>query len=100
LLRSFPWIYLLIFFDSYPFLLSVAKKIVNSALKRRPPFSVWIGLDGWMLASLTAGMSPAHSIVATTCEIFLMGLLRFISLFYLMDFKNIVRKVGKKRASE
>jgi hypothetical protein len=49
-----------------------------------------------MLSSLTAGMSPAHNLVDALCQIFLGGLFRFISLFYLLDFRNIVHRVGKK----
>lgn len=72
--------------------------MVRSTLLKRPPFSVYFGLEGWMLASLTAGMSPAHTIMDTTCQIFLKGLLRFVSLFYLLDFRNTIHKVGQGRA--
>ena len=78
-------------------LVSVAKKIVSSSLQKRPPFLIYFGLEGWMLSSLTAGMSPAHTIVDTLCQIFLNGLFRFISLFYLLDFRNTVRKVGSQK---
>lgn len=78
---------------------SVAKKIVHSALQKRPPFIIYFGLEGWMLSSLTAGMSPVHNMADALCQIFLNGLFRFISLFYLLDFRNIVQRVGKKKAS-
>lgn len=78
----------------------VASKMVNSSLQKRPPFNVYFGLEGWMLANLTAGMSPVHSILDASVQIFFKGLLRFISLFYLFDFRNIVHKVGKKRRAE
>ena len=78
----------------------VASKMVTSALQKRPPFNVYFGLEGWMLANLTAGMSPVHSILDAIVQIFFKGLLRFISLFYLFDFRNIVHKVGKKRRAE
>jgi len=77
----------------------VAKKMVSSALQHRPSFCVYFGLEGWMLNTLTAGMSPVHSIVDAMCQIFLMGLLRFISLFYLMDFRRIIYKVGNSNSS-
>mmetsp|Transcript_11122 Transcript_11122/g.20814 ORF Transcript_11122/g.20814 Transcript_11122/m.20814 type:complete len:370 (+) Transcript_11122:94-1203(+) len=73
----------------------VAKKIVLSTLQRRPPFLIYFGLEGWMLSSLTAGMSPVHNMVDALCQIFLSGLFRLISLFYLFDFRNIVNRVGK-----
>lgn len=74
----------------------VAESIVASALKPRPPFMIYFGLEGWMLATLTAGMCPLQTNVNALCQIFLMGLLRFVSLFYLMDFRRIVEKIGKK----
>mmetsp|Transcript_23939 Transcript_23939/g.30143 ORF Transcript_23939/g.30143 Transcript_23939/m.30143 type:complete len:375 (+) Transcript_23939:92-1216(+) len=79
---------------------SVAKTMVSSALKRRPPFFVYFGLEGWMLATLTAGMSPVHTSLNALCQIFLMSLLRFVGLFYLMDFRRIVSKVGRERKNE
>jgi len=75
----------------------VAKKMVSSATQRRPTFNVYFGIDGWMLSTLTAGMSPCHSIIDGLYQIFLMGLLRLISLFYLMDFRRIVYKVGNSK---
>lgn len=50
-----------------------------------------------MLSTLTAGMSPVQTNVNAMCQIFLMGLLRFVSMFYLMDFRRIVSKVGMQR---
>mmetsp|Transcript_26011 Transcript_26011/g.29741 ORF Transcript_26011/g.29741 Transcript_26011/m.29741 type:complete len:375 (+) Transcript_26011:203-1327(+) len=79
---------------------SVAKTIVSSALKRNPPFTVYFGVEGWMLSTVNAGMAPVHTNINAFCQIFLIGLLRFISLFYLMDFRNIVRKVGRKNNQE
>ena len=69
--------------------------MVSSALSRQPPFVVYFGLEGWMLSTLTAGMSPVQTNVNALCQILLMGLLRFVSLFYLMDFRRIVQKVKK-----
>lgn len=79
---------------------SVAKKMVSSSLQKRPPFNIYFGLEGWMLSSLTAGMSPAHNIVDSLCQIFLKGLLRFVSLFYLMDFRNTLHKVAQKNVDK
>jgi 3-dehydrosphinganine reductase len=76
---------------------SIAKTMIKKVLSDRPPFQVYFGLDGWMLATLTAGMGHAHTITETLCEVFLMGLFRFISLFYLMDFRRIIRKTGEKK---
>lgn len=76
---------------------SIAKTMVSSALKRRPPFFVYFGLEGWMLSVVTAGMAPVHTNINAMCQIFLMGLLRFVSLFYLMDFRRIISKVGMRK---
>ncbi len=79
---------------------TVARTIVASTLNPRAPFQIYFGLEGWMLAMLTAGMSPAQTTLDTMCQIFLKGLFRFISLFYLMDFRNIIKKVGMKKNEE
>jgi 3-dehydrosphinganine reductase len=76
---------------------SVAKSIVSSALKRRPPFMIYFGLEGWMLSTISAGMSPVHTNINAMCQIFGMGLLRFVSLFYLMDFRRLLEKVARRQ---
>lgn len=76
---------------------NIAKTIVKKMLSDRPPFQVYFGLDGWMLATLTAGMGHAHTLTETLCEVFLMGFFRFISLFYLMDFRRIIFKAGENK---
>jgi len=75
----------------------IARKMVSSATQHRPVFNVYFGLEGWMLATLSSGMSPVHSILDALCQIFLMGLLRFISLFFLMDFRRIIYRVGSQK---
>ncbi len=69
----------------------VGRKIVNEALSSNPTFDIYFGIDGWMLAMLTAGMSPVSSLVDAICQVALMGLLRLISLFYLMDFARMTQ---------
>eukprot|EP00571_Detonula_confervacea_P008131 CAMPEP_0172318390 /NCGR_PEP_ID=MMETSP1058-20130122/34757_1 /TAXON_ID=83371 /ORGANISM="Detonula confervacea, Strain CCMP 353" /LENGTH=393 /DNA_ID=CAMNT_0013033219 /DNA_START=16 /DNA_END=1197 /DNA_ORIENTATION=- len=69
----------------------VGKKMVNEALSSDPSFDIYFGLDGWMLSMLTSGMNPVTSVVDAICQVTLMGLLRFISLFYLMDFGRITQ---------
>ena len=78
---------------------SVAKKMVASAIRPSPPFFVYFGLEGWMVATLTAGMAPVHNVIDAMYQIFLMSILRFVSLFYLMDFRRIIRKVGVEKRS-
>jgi 3-dehydrosphinganine reductase len=69
----------------------IATKMVQQAMKPNPPFTVWFGFEGWMLSALTAGMSPLSNLLEGVTQVTLMGLFRFISLFYLHNFWNIVK---------
>lgn len=66
----------------------VAKDIVRGL--QHGQFSIYSGVDGWMLAHLTAGMGPVSSLLDAAMQVGLMSLFRFISLFYLMSFDDIV----------
>ncbi len=70
---------------------SVGRGIVDKALRANPPFDIYFGIDGWMLSMLTSGMNPVTSAFDAICQVALMGLLRFVSLFYLMDFGRITQ---------
>ena len=72
----------------------MGRKIVNAALTANPSFDIYFGIDGWMLSTLTSGMSPVTSTLDAICQVALMGLLRLISLFYLMDFGRITQNCG------
>ena len=74
------------------FLYRVAEKMAYSALQSNPPFFVYFGLEGWMLATLTAGMSPVFTMGDVLYQICLMSILRLVSLFYLFDFYRIIGK--------
>ena len=74
---------------------SVAKAMVAAALSNNPPYCVYFGIEGWMLATLTAGMGPVHGIWDGLMQVLLMGLLRLISLVYLWDFTRIIRNCAK-----
>jgi 3-dehydrosphinganine reductase len=76
----------------------VARKIISAAVKGHD--SVWFGLEGWMLNTLTAGMTPVTSLLDALAQVFLMSLLRLVSLFYLMDFDKIVRTCKDERERE
>ena len=65
--------------------------MVDKALSSNPPFDIYFGIDGWMLSTLTSGMNPVTSLVDAIYQVSLMGTLRFISLFYLMDFGRITQ---------
>ncbi len=76
----------------------VAKKMVKHMLVKRPPFNIYIGLDGFMLSTLTSGMSPGVNLLDVLCQTFLSGLFRFVSLFYLWDFRNTVKKIETRNS--
>ncbi|XP_071091852.1 3-dehydrosphinganine reductase-like [Haliotis cracherodii] len=73
----------------------VAQTVIKDAIQGR--FFSYMGLDGYMLANLTCGMSPVTSIMAATQQVATMGLFRVISLFYLDYFDRICRKCKSER---
>ena len=77
----------------------VGRKIVNEALSSNPTFDIYFGIDGWMLAMLTAGMSPVTSLVDALCQVALMGLLRLVSLFYLIDFARMTQNCHDRKTA-
>jgi len=78
----------------------IAKTMVKEALCNNTRFQVYFGLEGWMLSTLTSGMSSVHTFLDAVCQVFLMSLLRFISLFYLKSFRRIVEFCHVKRTKE
>ena len=78
----------------------VGKKIVKEALQSNPTFDIYFGIDGWMLSMLTSGMNPVTSVFDAVCQVALMGLLRFISLFYLMDFGRVTQNCSDQLSKE
>lgn len=74
--------------------------MVREAMCPNPPFSVYFGLEGWMLTTLTAGMSPVSSLLEAVTQVTLMGVFRFVSLFYLNDFWNIVKRCAREKEQQ
>lgn len=56
------------------------------------------GLDGWMLTTLGAGMSPSSFLLLLT-HVLLMGPLRLVGWCYLQYFAHIVNQCNKRRNS-
>lgn len=71
---------------------SSAKVMVKSALAKNPKFAVYFNLEGWMLANLTAGMSPVSSLGDAMTQVAFSGVFRIISLFVLNDWWRIIQK--------
>ena len=71
-----------------------AKTVAGSIIEglQKGDHHIWVGLDGFMLAQLTAGMSPVHRLGTALLQVFTMSLFRFVSLFYLASFNRVVRQ--------
>ncbi len=67
----------------------VARTIVAGMERWR--FALPVGFDGWMLATLTAGMGPAGSAGAAAVQVLTMGLWRAVALCYLQSFYGIAK---------
>jgi 3-dehydrosphinganine reductase len=59
---------------------------------QRGDHHIWVGLDGFMLAQLTAGMSPVHHLGTALLQVFTMSLFRLISFVYLASFNKTVQQ--------
>lgn len=73
----------------------VAADIVSGL--QRGAFTAYTGLDGWLLAHLTAGMGPCSSLFEGIAQVAYMSLFRFISFFFLASFDQIIRKCKQRR---
>ncbi|MCL4118973.1 UNVERIFIED_CONTAM: hypothetical protein GTU68_049830 [Idotea baltica] len=73
----------------------VAKALIEDSLHGK--FSSSVGLEGFMLATMCAGMSPVTDLFSVVSQIFLSGVFRFVSLFYLWNFARIVSAEREKR---
>ncbi|KAG7166194.1 3-ketodihydrosphingosine reductase-like [Homarus americanus] len=73
----------------------VAKKLVDDALSGC--FTSTVGFEGFMLTTLCAGMGPITDAVSFVAQVFLSGVFRSVSAFYLWSFARIVEKEHQKR---
>lgn len=73
----------------------VAHKLVEDALSGA--FFTTNGVEGFMLTTLSAGMGPITDMTSFFAQVFLSGLFRSISAFYLWSFGRIVEKEHQKR---
>jgi len=76
----------------------VAKSIVKDVLKGN--FMNTIGMDGFILGHLSAGMAPCNSILHAIFQVYLMGIFRIISLCYLKSFDCIVAKCAARKSDK
>lgn len=73
----------------------VADKLLKDALAGK--FFSTVGIEGFMLTVLCAGMSPFNSIMELLSQSMLAGLFRLISAWYLVNFKRIIQNCMKMR---
>lgn len=70
----------------------VATKIWDSVCAG--DFSCFIGMDGWIVGLLTAGMAPETNPLKAILQFLSMGILRLVSLGYQRKFDGIVAKMS------
>jgi 3-dehydrosphinganine reductase len=75
----------------------VAKVMVANAIVENPPFGVYFTFDAWMLTALTAGFGPVSTLLDAVSQIAGGSLFRFISLFYLQDWWDTIRRHQNKK---
>ena len=75
----------------------VAAAIVRGT--ERGDFCIPVGLDGWMLGVLTAGMGPASDgdALGTLAAVALMGLFRSVAVVYLYSWFSAVASIARRR---
>ncbi|XP_048756540.1 3-ketodihydrosphingosine reductase-like isoform X2 [Ostrea edulis] len=76
----------------------VAKSVFTDAMNGK--FLSYVGMDGWLLCTLSSGMSPATSVVDLLQQIFTMGICRFVCQFYLFHFDRIIGKCKREKDSK
>jgi len=81
--------------------LFTADKIASDMLGalKRWRFFVQTGMDGHLSGILNIGMAPSGSPLQLMVEALFMGLLRFVSMFYLWNFNSICTKCYSERVN-
>ncbi|XP_057321811.1 3-ketodihydrosphingosine reductase [Microplitis mediator] len=67
----------------------VAKQLIADACAGK--FFSTVGFEGFILTTLSAGMSPVSSIAELFVQFLTMGLLRIVGAFYLFSFQRIIK---------
>lgn len=78
----------------------IGRKMLHEAMASNPRFAVYFDLDGWMISNLTAGFAPVTNWMDAVTQLALSSILRWISLFYVMDFHQIIQKCDKEEDEE
>lgn len=75
-------------------------KEANCCMSTTPKFAVYFGFEGWMLSTVTSGMSPESSFLQSIAQVSLMSLLRMVSFFVLNDFWRNIRKYHQQQSHD
>ncbi|EFN64432.1 3-ketodihydrosphingosine reductase [Camponotus floridanus] len=73
----------------------VAEQLFKDALAGK--FFSFVGVEGFLLVTLCAGISPFNSICDLLLQVLLMGLLRIVGVFHLVFFDKIILNCMKTR---
>lgn len=73
----------------------VATKIIEDMAAGS--FNCQIGLDGYMLGTLSAAMSPVNSAVEAVQQIWTVGIFRLVALFYINSFQKIIETCAREK---
>jgi 3-dehydrosphinganine reductase len=76
----------------------VGRAIVDGMVDFDPHIS--FGFDGWMLASLTAGMSPAHSWLQAAIEVLTLGIWRLVAIVFVSSFYGTIAKLAAQGSNK
>jgi len=58
-------------------------------------YSLYVGLDGWMLTQVHPGMSPVTNWGESLIQIAVSGICRIIGIFYIISWKQIIRQSNR-----
>jgi 3-dehydrosphinganine reductase len=73
--------------------------MLKEALKENPPFNVYFGLEGWLVTTLTCGFQPVSTVLDAMAQVSIMSVTRWISLFILNDWYNMIRTYKRGKAN-
>ena len=66
--------------------------MVNNAFQSYPKFAVYFSIIGWAMANVSVGFGPVMNLSDAITQVTLLPLLRWIALFVMNDWWNIIIK--------
>jgi 3-dehydrosphinganine reductase len=77
----------------------IGGSMLKEALKENPPFNVYFGREGWLVTTLTCGFQPVSTVLDAMAQVSVMSVTRWISLFVLNDWYNMIRTYKRGKAN-